>query len=85
MYRLVKYVGKDGTDKLARVAEMHSLEGSFYQTPYIGTSIYFIYNDLSGKMLASSTIEAMQTADNRLEIVTRNSIFVFEKVEESNE
>lgn len=81
MYRLIKYVGKeDGTDKLPDVAAIHSLEGVFYWPPMVGGSIGFKYNDDSGKLLHSSTINEITTVNGQIRITTRNSIFVFEEV-----
>ena len=80
MYRLISYEGKDGTNKLNRVSDIHSLEGEFYWMPLIGGSIGFKYNDGSGKLLHSSPIEEMVEEDDLLKIVTNNSIFVFKEV-----
>ena len=85
MYRLIRYTGKDGTDKLCEVAALHPLEGDFYWPLMVGNSIAFAYNDASGKMLRSSAIEAMDKVNDQLVIVTRNSVFVFEEVEENDD
>lgn len=85
MYRLVKYEGKSGANKLDAVAAIHSLDGHFYWPPMTGGSIGFVYNDASGKLLHSSTIEGMTEENGQIIITTRNSVFVFEEVEEYDE
>ena len=82
MYRLIKYEGKDGFNKLEDVAASHPLEGSFYWPLMVGDSIAFAYNDDSGKMLRSSYIEEMVTVNGQIRITTKNSVFVFEEVGE---
>ena len=81
MYRLIKYEGKDGTNKLEDVAAIHPMEGSFYWPLMVGNSIAFAYNDNSGKMLRSSFIEEIINTDGQIRITTKNSVFVFEEVE----
>jgi hypothetical protein len=85
MYRLVKYEGKDGENKLDSVAEIHSLDGVFHWPLMVGGSIGFRYYDASGKLLHSSTIEEIIDENGQIRVTTRNSVFVFEKVEEINE
>ena len=85
MYRMIKYEGKNGKNKLENIAAIHSLEGDFYWTPEVGGAIGYAYNDTSGKLLHSSTIEEIVEDNNQIRIVTRNSIFIFEKAEDCNE
>lgn len=82
MYRLVKYIGKDGTDKLKKLADIHSLDGELRWAPHLKVPFYFIYNDTSGKMLQSSDVEDINTMDRKIIFTTRNSIFEFEEVDE---
>ena len=82
MYRLIKYEGKDGTDKLKNIAAIHSLDGSFYWTVGVGSVIGFEYDDDSGKMLRSSIIEDIVTENNIIKITTMNSVFWFKEIEE---
>ena len=51
----------------------------------VGGSIGFVYNDASGQLLHSSTIEKMTEENGQIIITTRNSVFVFEEVEEYDE
>ena len=79
MCRMIKYEGKNGENKLENIAATHSLEGYFYWPPVVGSAIGFAYNDTSGKLLRSSTIEKIIDEWDQIQIITRNSIFVFEK------
>ena len=84
-YRLIKYEGKSGENKLDNIAAIHSLEGCFYCPMMVGGVIVFLYNDDSGKMLRSSTIEEIVRIKNQIKVVTRNSVFVFEELEVCDE
>ena len=81
MYKLIKYIGKDGTNKLDTIDAIHSLEGIFYWPPTIGRPIGFAYDDDSGKILYSSIVEKIVTVNNQIIITTKNSIFLFEELE----
>jgi hypothetical protein len=82
MYTIIKACGKDNSDKLKTIAEKHSLDGDFYFIPTVGSVFLFEYNDDSGKIMRSSTIESIVTVNNQIRIITRNSEYWFEKVEE---
>jgi hypothetical protein len=82
MYRLIKYEGKSGENKLDSIAAIHSLDGYFHWSPMVGGSIVFVYNDASGKLLHSSYIEEIIEVNNQIQIITRNSIFVFEEIKD---
>ena len=43
MYRMIKAVSNDGTDKLNDIAAIHSLEGSFYWMPLVDSVIGFVF------------------------------------------
>lgn len=81
MYRMIKAVGYDGTDKLNDISAQHSLIGTFYWGLTVGSPIGFVYNDDSGKMMRSSTIQEIVYCNNQIRIKTRNTEYWFEKVE----
>lgn len=78
MYKIIKAQGKDGTDKLRDIEKIHSLVGELE----LGKYACFIYNDDSGKMMRTSTIEDVKYFGNRVIVTTRNSEYWFEEVEE---
>lgn len=82
MYRIIKAEDKKGNDKLNNIASIHSLEGTFFAFPEIGSCIYFAYNDKSGQMMASTPIVDIKKVDGKIQIETINSTYWFEKVEE---
>ena len=81
MYKMIKAISNDGTDKLNDIASIHSLEGDFYWMPLVDSVIGFVYNDNSGQMMRSSTIKSIERVDGQIRIKTRNSEYWFEKVE----
>lgn len=81
MYRMIKAIKNDGTDRLNDIASHHSLEGDFYWMPVVGSVIGFVYNDNSEQMMRSSTIKEIERVDGQIRIKTRNSEYWFEKVE----
>ena len=84
MYRIIKAVSNDGEDKLDRIASIHSLEGEFYddRLPEIGERFFFVYDDDSEKMMASSIVYNVINVGEQLRVETKNSEYWFEKVEE---
>lgn len=82
MYRIIKAITKDGIDRIERIKEEHSLDGTFYATPYVGGCIYFVYNDGSHKMMASSTIEEISYVNGTYKIKTRNSEYWFKEIKD---
>lgn len=78
MYKIVKAMSKDGTNKLPDIKKLHSLYGELY----INSCVLFIYNDDSGKMMRTSTIENVTMIDKYIMVTTRNTEYCFEKVEE---
>jgi hypothetical protein len=77
MYKIIKAQGKDGTDKLKDIEAKHSLYGELY----INTYAFFEYNDDSGQMMHTTSIENVVMLDNRIMITTENSEYWFEKME----
>lgn len=80
MYKMIKAIGHDDTNKLDTIAAIHSLYGYFYTEPAIGRYICFVYDDPSEKMMCSTTICDIQYIDNQLRIKTENSEYWFEKI-----
>lgn len=82
MYRMIKAESNDGIDKLDEIKKNHSLEGFFWMQPFVGVPFLFQYNDNSGKTRQSSTVREVVTVNNQMRIITNNTEYVFEKVEE---
>ena len=82
MYRLVKAISHDGTDKLEEIATKHSLEGDLYWIPYTNYPLFFTYNDESGKMMRSSAVQETIIVDNQIKFRTLNSEYWFENMED---
>ena len=78
MYKIIKALGKDGTDKLPNIEKAHSLYGDLY----INKCAFFEYKDDSKQMMRTSTIEDVAMLDKYIIVTTRNSEYHFEKVEE---
>jgi hypothetical protein len=78
MYKIIKAMSKDGTDKLPEMEKLHSLCGELY----INNCVFFIYDDDSGKMMRTSTVENVTMVDKYIMVTTRNTEYCFEKVEE---
>ena len=79
MFRIIKAIGKDGSDKLDRIKEIHNLEGDL-DLYGIGRPAYFIYNDNSGKMMATSAVKDIIIDNNIYKVTTRNSEYWFEEI-----
>ena len=81
MYRMIKAESKEGTNKLDEIKLIHSLEGWFWNMPYIGMPFYFEYADNSGKMMRSSTVQSITNVNGQIRITTRNSEYWFEEID----
>ena len=93
MYKIISVTDKDGNDKVEFMDELKSkhgdLSGEFVYFDFMLSGIEngtkprccFEWNDSSGKMLKTSTVESISEWDNKIKIVTRNSVYMFEKME----
>ena len=82
MYRMIKANSNTGTDKLADIAAVHSLEGDLHWIPYTGCPFCFSYNDNSGKMMRSSAVQEIVIVDGQIRFRTRNSEYWFDDMED---
>ena len=80
MFRLIKAEGKDGVDKLSNILAIHSVEGWFWTMPLAGRSLYFEYNDNSGKMMRTSLVQEVVQVNGQIRVTTMNSVYWFEEV-----
>jgi hypothetical protein len=85
MYKIIKAVGKYGVDKISKIEATHSLEGTFYVSPFVGGCVYFVYNDNTRQMMISSSIEEVEYVNSTYKIKTRNSEYWFEEVKDDAE
>lgn len=87
MYKIVSVKDRDGNDKVEFYAETKSKHPSMSgeilypeMTCRPGGYLYLAWNDDSGKMLRTSTIEKYQDNGDKIEVITRNSIYILERV-----
>ena len=78
MYKIIKAMSKDGTDKLSGIESRHSLYGELY----VGNCVLFTYNDDSEQMMRTSTIEKVEILNTLVKVITMNTEYWFEKVGE---
>lgn len=78
MYKIIKAMSKDGTDKLPDIESRHSLCGELY----VGDCVFFTYNDDSEQMMRTSTIEKIEILNTLVKVITMNTEYWFEKVGE---
>ena len=97
MYKIISVTDKDGNIKQSFMDELKSnhdnLSGDFYYDIEelkrraefgIIVSCGFVWNDDTSKMLRTSQVEEVVDDGNIVTIVTRNSVYVFERMEENN-
>ena len=92
MYKIVSVTDKSGNVKWDFIDDMKSkhgdeLLGDFVYYEHMKNNIenkpccYFEWADNSGKMLRTSWVESVSEYDAIIKIATRNSVYLFEKVE----
>ena len=94
MYKITSVTDKSGNIKQDFIDNMklkhgEELRGDFYYLYMLksgvanGTSPHccFIWADDSDKMMRTSRVQSMSEWDEKIKIVTMNSVYVFEKVE----
>ena len=90
MYKIISITDHSNNDKSASIRQSHpQLLGDFYYLDMLrsgvanGTepSCYFVWADDTNKMLRTSRVQSMSEWDNKIKVVTENSVYVFEKVE----
>lgn len=86
MYRIVSIADREGNDKIDFFNEMKSVHPSmsgeilYPELIKAGTHFCLLWDDDTDKMLRTSTIEKYQNDGDKVEVVTRNSIYVLERI-----
>ena len=92
MYKVISVTDKSGNIKQDFIDDMKAkhgeeLLGDFIYYEHMKNNIEnkpsccFEWADNSGKMLRTSYVESVTEYDNIIKVATRNSVYVFEKVE----
>ena len=91
MYKIISITDSQGNDKSESARQAHpQLLGEFENLNLLKDEIangtqprcYFIWADDSNKMLRTSRVQSITEYNNIVKIVTMNSVYTFEKVEE---
>lgn len=86
MYKIVSITDKEGNSKDDFFNEIQSVHPSmsgeilYPELVKVGTHFCLVWNDDTEKMLRTSTIENYENDGDKVEVVTRNSIYVLEKI-----
>lgn len=86
MYRIIKILDKNGNSKddyFEEVKSRHptmSGEILYPELIRVGGCFRFLWNDASGKVLTTSTIEEYENNNGKVKVVTRNSIYYLEEI-----
>lgn len=91
-YKLTFITDRDGTPKLQQYSDIeknHSLYGYIYHLEHLKDVISnggigclcFEYDDHSEKMMRTSRVESINHKDGKLEVITMNSVYMFEEVD----
>ena len=90
MYKIISITDKQGNDKSDSARQSHpQLLGDFYYLDMLKSGVAngtqprccFIWADDTDKMMRTSPVESMSEWDNKIKVVTMNSVYVFERVE----
>lgn len=81
MYKIIRAIGHDRSNKLDIITSIHSPYGNFGIKPEIGKHIYFIFTDGTKKILSSSIIHNIEIIKDQVKINTNDVEYVFQKVE----
>ena len=85
MYKIVNVTDRDGNIKQAFIDELKNVhpdlsgEILYPELTKAGGHLCLLWNDDTGKMLRTSTIEEYVANGNTIKVVTRNSIYYLEK------
>lgn len=86
MYKIIGITDKDGNDKVDFFASMKSCHPNmsgeilYPELVRVGGCFCLLWDDDSGKMLRTSTIEKYENDNGKVEVVTRNSIYYLEEI-----
>ena len=81
MYKIIKAMGHDRSNKLDIIASVHSPYGNFGTKPEVGKHIYFVFTDGTKKILSSSVIRSIEAVDDQIKISTNDVEYWFFKIE----
>ena len=90
MYKIISITDHSNNDKSASIRQSHpQLLGDFYYLDMLKSGVAkgtkprccFIWADDTDKMMRTSRVQSMSEWDNKIKVVTENSVYVFEKVE----
>ena len=90
MYKIISITDKQGVDKSHYATLDHpQLLGDFEDLNFLKGEIangnephcYFIWADESNKMMRTSRVQSISEWDDKIKIVTMNSVYMFERVE----
>ena len=90
MYKIISITDHSNNDKSISIRQSHpQLLGDFYYLDMLKSGVAnriephccFIWADDSDKMMRTSRVQSMSEWDNKIKVVTENSVYVFEKVE----
>ena len=91
MYKIISITDHSDNDKSASIRQSHpQLLGDFYYLDMLKSGVAngtqphccFMWADDSDKMMGTSRVQSMSEWDNKIKVVTENSVYTFEKVEE---
>ena len=86
IYRIVSITDKEGNDKTDFFNEVKSIHPNmsgeilYPELTKAGGHFCLVWDDDTDKMLRTSTIEKYENDGDKVEVVTRNSIYVLEKI-----
>ena len=86
IYRIVNITDREGNDKTDFFNEVKSIHPNmsgeilYPELTKVGTCFCLLWDDDTDKMLRTSTIENYQNDGDKVEVVTRNSIYVLERI-----
>jgi hypothetical protein len=86
IYKIISITDREGNDKIDFFNEMQSIHPNmsgeilYPELTKVGTCFCLLWDDDTDKMLRTSTIEKYQNDDEKVEVVTRNSIYILERI-----
>ena len=89
MYKIISITDSQGNDKSHSTRQSHpELLGDFYYLDMLKSGVsngyephcYFIWADNPDKRMRTSRVQSISEWDDKIKIVTMNSVYVFERV-----
>lgn len=87
LYRIVAVTNKNGKsdqDRIDAIKDIcESMIGEIVYPEYVipGNCLCLLWNNDTGRMMRTSSIESVESNDKRMKVVTRNTIYYLEVVE----